>query len=74
MRGILMWVGGVVLVTYSWGWYLHVQRGPMDTSRYTAYYLHQITDTAHAIVEKSGNLLNFAKKPIPRRGENTFFS
>ena len=69
MRLILVIIAGVFLVTYSWGWVIHVQDGLMGTKRYTEYYLNEVNDQIHYLIEESGKIIAFVKKPLPERKE-----
>ena len=69
MKLILIIAAGVFLVTYAWGWLIHVQDGPMDTGRYTQYYGNEVKDQLGYFVEEAGKLVAFARKPLPERKE-----
>ena len=57
---------GVLFVTYVWGWLIHVSEGPMDTRRYTRYYLREVNDQLDFFLEETGKAVDFAKKPLTR--------
>ena len=69
MRNILMLIVGVFVVTFAWGWILHVYQGNMDTKSYTAYYLHEVNDRIHHTIEKAERVIDKVKKPLPARKE-----
>ena len=66
MRLLMAIILGVLLVTYAWGWLIHVSAGSMDTRRYTRYYLREVSDQIDFILEETEKAVDFAKKPLMR--------
>ena len=71
MRFILTVIVGLFLVTYGWGWYVHVHGGSMGLARYTEYYGREVSDQFHHFLEKAGKVIEDIKKPLPAHKEFT---
>ena len=69
MRLLLIVILGVLLVTYAWGWLVHVQDGMMTPSNYTEYYVREAKDDLGYFLEGLKKITAFAKKPLARRQE-----
>ena len=69
MRSLLILIMGVFLVTFAWGWVLHVYQGRMDARSYAAAYWHEINNRVHPYIEKAGRVIDKVKKPLPARKE-----
>ena len=69
MKLLLTIIAGVFLLTYAWGWVIHVQDGFMDTHRYTEYYLNEVKERTLYFVKEPGKIIEWVKKPLPARKE-----
>lgn len=59
MKYLLAIVAGTLLVTYAWGWCLHVPDKEMTPQEYTMHYYHEAYDLGLYLIEE-------AKKPLLR--------
>ena len=69
MRNLLVLIVGVFLVTFAWGWVLHVYQGNMDTRSYAATYWREVNHRMHRYIEKAEIIIDKLKKPLPARKE-----
>lgn len=56
-------------MTYAWGWLVYVSEGPMDTQRYTRYYLRELKDQIEYLFEEAERSIAVVKNPLPRLRE-----
>ena len=59
MKYVLIIVTGTLLVTYAWGWSLHVPDKEMTPQEYTMHYYHEACDLGLYFIE-------VIKKPLLR--------
>ena len=72
MRLFLIIITGVLLVTYAWGWVLHVPDGQMDTPAYSEYYWQELKDQVQFVVKEAEMIIEISKNPLPRPKEMEF--
>jgi len=69
MRLLLMIIVAVFLVTFAWGWVIHVHNGQMDIKSYTEFYWREVNDQFHYLVQEAEKAIDTVKKPMPARKE-----
>ena len=66
MRLLLIVITGVFLVTYAWGWFVHVHDGLMTTGHYTQHYCEEVRDDVRFCLHEMARLAAFVKAPVVR--------
>jgi hypothetical protein len=66
MKYFLIIVAGTLLVTYAWGWSLHVPDKEMTPKEYTEHYYLETRDLGLYFFDEAKKLVRFSKKDIVR--------